>query len=267
MRSSLYATLVACGLLLMPGGTALSTSRSTAGAVQSVDVRLQVAIQKLESGDTIGALLDLESLLSRQDTYWPAYYWRGRVQSEMGDDLGAKESFLRAADLDPGNPELHFLAASVSWQLADFTAAWAHTIAAAQAGYPDDPVRQLMSNLRGYADAPEDLEERLRAPRVAVSNIATADVSPDLILGLRTRLARSRNIALVQAEGLAAYLVVITPDPEAGEEAWRFEIVMSRASDGEQALRAPLDAREGGIPSLEAAVSAIEELVGRGPGA
>lgn len=267
MRSSFYAMVVACVLLLAPGGTALSTPRSTVGAAQSVDVRLQVAIQKMESGDTIGALLDLESLLSRQDTYWPAYYWRGRVQSQMGDDLGAKESFLRAADLDPGNPELHFLAASVSWQLADFTAAWAHVIAAAQAGYPDDPVRQLMRNLRGYADAPEDLEERLRAPRVAVSRVATAEVSADLVLDLRTRLARSRAISLVQAEGLATYLAVITRDPEAGEETWRLEIVLSRASDGEQALIAPLDAREGGKPSLEEAVSAIEEWLGRGQGA
>lgn len=113
-----------------------------------------MAVSKLEQGDAINALIDIEAILARDDRYWPAYYHIGRTQVQLGDDLEAKASFLRAAELNPGDAELHYLIATVGWQLADFGAAWTHGIAAIQAGYDRRGVEQLFKELRHYSDEP-----------------------------------------------------------------------------------------------------------------
>jgi len=130
---------------------------------------LQQAVQKLDQGDTIGAMLDLEGILARDDEYWPAYFYLGRTQAQLGDDLGAKASFMRAAALDPGNAELHYLVATAAWALADFEAAWNQTIAARQAGYPQAPIDQLLSGLDRYSDPPMNLVGRAAYRSVALS--------------------------------------------------------------------------------------------------
>ncbi len=206
--------------------------------------RLQQAVQKLDQGDTMGAMLALEGILSRDSEYWPAYFYLGRTQAQLGDDLGAKDSFMRAAALDPGNAELHYLVATAAWSLADFEAAWNQTIAARQAGYPQAPINELLNGLGQYSDPPMGLEERLAAPRVVV--VPSVDgAEADLLHRVRSSIFGARMLGLVLDPGIADYRVEMagklgdwTCRVMAGEE-----LLLERAAGD----RAPT----GSIPGLE----------------
>lgn len=180
-----------------------------------LEVKLRLAVRKLEQGDALGAFLDLERLLSEDDRYWKAYYERGRAQAVMGDDLGARTSFRRAAALDPGNPELHFLMATISLQLADFETAWSHVVAAIQGGYDRGLADRLMKGLRAHSSEPPGLRERLVAPRVVVSTvIGKGDGELQkrldaLAFELRSGLLGAPRIALVQDPAIARYALEV----------------------------------------------------------
>ncbi len=183
-------------------------------AQSELDTRLRMAVSKLEQGDAINALIDIEAILARDDRYWAAYYHLGRTQVQLGDDLGAKASFLRAAELNPGDAELHYLIATVGWQLADFEAAWTHGIAAIQAGYDQRQVDQLFKELRHYSDEPADLTRRLAAPSVMVVGLGADDDGlqedgelTSIVRELRSAIFRSPELAAVQRASLARYRV------------------------------------------------------------
>jgi len=208
--------------------------------------RLQQAVGKLDQGDTMGAMLDLEGILARDDEYWPAYFYLGRTQAQLGDDLGAKASFMRAAALDPGNAELHYLVATAAWALADFDAAWNQTIAARQAGYPQAPIDQLLSGLDQYSDPPRDLEKRLAAPRLVV--VPSDDGAElELLHRVRSSIFGARMLGLVLDPELADYRVEMAGKPGS----WTCR-VMASGNDEVLLERAAGDrAPTGSIPGLE----------------
>lgn len=182
--------------------------------------KLRLAVEKLDQGDSFGALVDLERLLAADDTYGPAYVAHGRVLAAMGDDLGARASFERATELDPGNGELHFTVAVMSLRIADFETGWEHCVAAAQAGYAPREIDQLVGRLGNNSDAPEDLDARLDAPRVLVTRRhdetgVRSERLERLWLQLRTGLLQAPLVALVQHAALA-----------------RFEVSIGAAADG-----------------------------------
>jgi hypothetical protein len=125
----------------------------------------------------------------------------------MGDDLGARRSFQRAAELNPGNPELHFLIASAAWQLADLEVAWGQAISAWQAGYDPARIQQLFDQMARYFPPPVDLEARLGAPRVYVQLLPeTGDPDVTLIAqDLNSELYRAPLIALVREPSIARF--------------------------------------------------------------
>jgi tetratricopeptide (TPR) repeat protein len=195
-------------LLTVVAGFAVPVGAATAQQDDTGE-RLQRAVQKLDQGDTMGAMLDLESILARDDEYWPAHFYLGRAQAQMGDDLGAKASFMRAAELDPGNAELHYLVATAAWALADFEAAWNQAIAARQAGYPQEPVEQMFKGLGQYSEVPPDLEQRLSAPRFVV--VPGEDgAESDLLHRVRGAIFGARPLGLVQDAAIADYRVEMT---------------------------------------------------------
>ncbi len=222
--------------------------------------RLQQAVQKLDQGDMIGAMLDLEGILARDDEYWPAYFYLGRTQAQLGDDLGAKASFMRAAALDPGNAELHYLVATAAWALADFAAAWNQTIAARQAGYPQAPIDELLSGLGQYSDPPMNLKRRLAAPRlVVVPSDDGAEV--ELLHRVRSSIFGARMLGLVLDPSLADYRVEMAG--KLGNWTCR---VMAGDSDDVLLERAAGDrAPTGSIPGLEmdSLIRALEVLTAR----
>ncbi len=208
--------------------------------------RLQRAVQRLDQGDTMGAMLDLEGILARDEDYWPAYFYLGRVQAQLGDDLGAKGSFMRAATLNPGNAELHYLVATAAWALADFDAAWNQAIAARQAGYPQGPIDELLSGLDQYSDPPPDMESRLAAPRVVV--IPGDDgADADLLHRVRSSVFGSRQLGLVLDPAIADYRIEMTG--ESGN--WNARIMAGEDDEVLSERGAGDRAPTGSIPGME----------------
>jgi hypothetical protein len=210
----------------------------------------------------MSAMLDLKGILARDQDYWPAYFYLGRVQAQLGDDLGAKASFMRAATLDPGNAEVHYLVASAAGALADFEAAWNQAIAARQAGYPQGPIDELLSGLDQYSDPPMDMEARLAAPRVV---IMPSPEGADAVLLQRVRSAvfGARGLGLVLDPEIADYRVEMTGAP--GDWSSR---VMARDSDEVLLERGVGDrAPTGSIPGMEMGtlIRDRETLVARSP--
>lgn len=239
----------------------LVTACATAVGAQEAELgeRLEAAVRKLDQGDTVGAMLDLEGILTRDDEYWPAYFYLGRAQAQLGDDLGARTSFMKAAELDPGNAELHYMVATAAWALADFEAAWNQAIAARQAGYPQAPIEEMLKGLDQYSDPPPDLEQRLAAPRfVVVPGVDGADA--DLMYRLRSAIFGARGLGLVQDPELADYRVEMTG--EGGD--WQARVL---DRDGETVLERDASDRAaiGTIPGLrmESLIRDLEGLAAR----
>lgn len=232
-----------------------------------LEVRLRLAVRKLEQGDALGAFLDLERLLSEDDRYWKAYYERGRAQAVMGDDLGARTSFRRAAALDPGNPELHFLMATISLQLADFETAWSHVAAAVQAGYDRRMADRLMKGLRAHSSEPPGLRERLTAPRVVVSTLIgkgdgeLQERLDALALEFRSGLLGAPKIALVQDPAIARYALEIAllrgdVEPIVGAG---FSITLVDLGSLEQVYRGEIDG-SGELESAETQLQVMDRI-------
>ncbi len=253
------ATALLClGALLVPLAVAQTAE---------LEVKLRLAVRKLEEGDALGAFLDLERLLTEDDRYWKAYYERGRAQAVMGDDLGARTSFRRAVALDPGNPELHFLMATISLQLADFETAWSHVVAAIQSGYDRGPADRLMKGLRTYSGEPADLRERLAAPRVVVSTVigkgdGELQIRLDaLALEFRSGLLEVPEIALVQDPAIARYALEVASlggdvEPIIGAG---FSITLVDLGSLEQVYRGEIDS-SGELESAETQLQVMHRI-------
>lgn len=186
---------------------------------QELRARLRQAVQRLQQGDALGALLDLERLLELDEDSWEAYYYRGRAQTQLGDDLGAHASFQEAASLNPGDEELHFLVASAAYALADFPTAWEQSIRAIQAGYERSAFDAMFKAMRRYSRQPQDFDARVAAPRlivdIAPGDQAAGDVPEaestielqELSLALRRALMTAPRVALVNDIRRARYVV------------------------------------------------------------
>lgn len=233
-------------LLVSSAAPALGSGAIRQDQDPELALRLRQAERRLEQGDTVGALLDVEAVLARDDEFAGAYLVRGRIQTRMGDDLGARDSFTRAAELDPGNGRLHFLVASLAVQLADFESAARQLSAAAQAEYDPAAVDQLARTVREYLPVQLDLEAVRAAPRVAVvGDSQRAPAMSRLVRELRTLLLDAPEVALVpgreRAQWVARIIAAADADVDA-EPRLRFELV--DLATGEPVLERELPAGE-----------------------
>ncbi|ART48895.1 type IV pilus biogenesis/stability protein PilW [Acidovorax carolinensis] len=115
-------TLMACGALaffLVLGGCAAnvgtSVSESTADLVTPSDepdarrrarIRLELASNYFEMGQTAVALDEVKQSLASDATYADAYNLRGLIYLRLNDFVQAEESFRRAQALRPGDANL-----------------------------------------------------------------------------------------------------------------------------------------------------------------
>ena len=144
------------------------TLPATALPQGDLQMSLEIALGKMQQGQSEDALRDLEKILTQNDSFWPAYFHRGRLLGSMGDAQGARDSFIKAVELNPGEPNVHFMAAVSSFQLGDFDTAWEQIILASNAGMPEEQVQQGLAMLRQASEGPPGLAERLSAARVYV---------------------------------------------------------------------------------------------------
>ncbi len=234
MRSRCDPTLL-CSLLLalvvvMP-----------AGAYQDADERelqqeLKRAQEYINQGEPEYALDVLTDVLKADNTLWTAYYLKGIAHGQMGDEEDALDAFLAADARQPGVPDIYFMAGIASFGIGDYETCWEQTILAHQAGR--DMSKEILQ-LREVAEPPNDLEERINAPRVFVGAMDTSvteqnasiesapmRVQNDLAVvqeQVAQALRASPAFGLVRARQIADYIVVVRVADYGGAAGASFE--------------------------------------------
>ena len=133
-----------------------------------LQMSLEIALGKMQQGQSEDALRDLEKILTQNDSFWPAYFHRGRLLGSMGDAQGRATPSSRQSSSTRGSRT------SISWprsrlsSSATSTRAWEQIILASNASMPEEQVQQGLAMLRQASEGPPGLAERLSAARVYV---------------------------------------------------------------------------------------------------
>jgi hypothetical protein len=220
MRNRRYASLA--GTLLFALALTLPSQAHQDGDDRDVLQQLKRAQEHIDQGEPEFALDMLEDVLGSNAAPWTAHYLKGMVHGQMGDEKDALESFLAADALQPGVPDVYFMAGIAAVGIGDYETCWEQTILAHQAGRD---MRKEIVQLRELADPPDDLEERINAPRVFVGPMDTTVTENNssmesALLPVRGQLTivqqqvaqalrDSPNFGLVRARQIADYIVVV----------------------------------------------------------
>ncbi len=240
---------------------------------QESQEHLQQAMALLtgDQPDPDKALEELEQALASDENNAGAYYYRGMAYGQLQKLPDALAAFVLAADLAPGYADAHVWACRISFGLGDFETSWEQAILAAQAGVD---MSQAFIELRRQGTEPDDLEDRLRAPRVVLGSIDTEAVAArdsfmdggatgfvgstggtarlaDAQAGLHEMrrmfgelLQKSREFAVVQQPELAEYVLFFKVD-ELGERRPRGLIGFVKLLEGENEVYSrPLQLRD-----------------------
>jgi len=188
--------------------------------------RIEAALELIARGNHEGAMTELARALQADPYSWEAHYQRGRALLRGGNTEAALQSLLAAAELSPGQGDVHELACRVSLQLEDYPTAWEQAIRAHQA---EINVSEELLLLREEATEPADLEERLNAPSIfvdfygsihPVEEAAMRSVS----LTLAQQLAETPEIGLIDLEALADYRLMVVMKELSSSSPRQFEI-------------------------------------------
>ena len=216
--------IVALGVAMVVASTATATAT---GPFKLQDAQQQQQLLKraqehIDKGEPEKALDVIEDLLEANDRLWVAHYLKGMAHGQMGDEKDALESFLAADEHQPGVADVYFMAGIAAFGVGDYDTCWEQTILAHQAGR--DMSKEILQ-LSEVADPPDDLEERINAPRVLVGAMDTSvteqnSAMESALLQIQGELAvvqqqvqralrDSPNIGLVRTLELADYVVVV----------------------------------------------------------
>jgi len=173
--------------------------------------RIEAALELIARGNHEGAMTELATALQADPYSWEAHYQRGRALLRGGNTEAALQSLLAAAELSPGQGDVHELACRVSLQLEDYPTAWEQAIRAHQA---EINVSEELLLLRKKAAEPADLEERLNAPSIFVDFYGSIHPVEDaamrsVSLTLAQQLAEAQEIGLIDLEVLADYRLMV----------------------------------------------------------
>ncbi len=138
--------------------------------VRALQQQIQRAQEYIDQGEPEYALDMLEDVLETDGTQWVAHYLKGMAYGQQGDEREALESFLAADEQHPGVPDVYFMAGIASFGIGDYETCWEQTILAHQAGRD---MRKEIEQLREVSEPPDNLEERINAPRIFVGQLDT----------------------------------------------------------------------------------------------
>lgn len=119
------------------------------------------------------ALEILDRAIGSDPDYWEAHYQRGRALALLGRMEEARDALLRAVELNPGFEHGHYLAWLAAMRLQEYDTAWEQAISAELAG---TDMSDRFAEMLAYTEAPEDILDRLGAPRIFVAPFDTEDV-------------------------------------------------------------------------------------------
>jgi tetratricopeptide (TPR) repeat protein len=232
----------------------------------------------VEAGRYQQALEVLDRAIEEDAEYAMAYFVRGYALNGLGNLAGARDAFLRAAELNPGWADAHQMAAVLAARTGQFETSWTQAIRAHQAGAQVD---RLMEQLARAQPGPDDLDRQLEAPRIFVAEADTtkAEAHTDNPFGVeeldedtneradalgvglrrildsqgdiyrvlwqtRASLAASSNFALVQQADLATFILVVEVDElsaSSDPRQMKGYVTIVRAGDAEEVYRQPIE--------------------------
>ena len=197
--------------------------------IQELQQQLKRAQEHINAGEPKDALEIIKDVLKANDRLWVAYYWKGMAHGQMGDEDDALEAFLAADERQPGVKDVYLMAGIAAFGVGDYETCWEMTILAHQAG--QDMTKEI-EQLKEVVNPPDDLEERLEAPRVMVgpmdlSVIEQNSAMESMIMQIHGELTvvqqefeqalrDSPNFGLVRLSELADYIVVVNIEDYGG---------------------------------------------------
>ncbi len=224
---------VVLGVMILAASTLSSAPVSAAPLaqqdVQELQEQLKSAQEHIDQGEPNEALDVIEDILDANDRLWVAHYLKGMAHGQKGDEDDALEAFLAADERQPGVREVYLMAGIAAFGVGDYDTCWEMTILAHQAG--QDMTKEI-AQLKEVIDPPDDLEERLNAPRVMVGPMNTGvteqnSAMESVLMQIQGELAvvhqqleralrDSPNFGLVRLQELADYVVVMSVEDYGG---------------------------------------------------
>jgi len=134
---------------------------------QSEEMQIVAAAEQMvNQGQPDQALAELEKLLAENAQFAPAYFVSALAYAAKGDPPKAYENMIKAAEYNPGWGQAHRLASMYAADTGDLDASWDQAIKAHQSGAD---MSDAFAGLSTMADAPDDLDVAMAAPRVFVA--------------------------------------------------------------------------------------------------
>ena len=159
-------------LLLVLSIVWLIPSAAMADQQQALELMRQ-GVDKIREGNIEDGLRDLEKAIEAEPQLAQAHFYAGQANAQLQRWQAAYDYFVAAADLFPGFGEAHMQACRVAYTLERLDDAWEHAILAAQAGVD---MQDAFQGLAAGGAPPEDLRQRLDAPRVLIGSIDTSAI-------------------------------------------------------------------------------------------
>lgn len=237
--------IIALSSLLL---TAWLAAPAVAAAAQDAAELTEQATQRIQEEEYEEALELADRAIEADEGFWEPWYQRGRALGLMGRMEEAKESLLRAVELNPGFAHGHALAATAARQTEDWETAWDQGVKAYLAGVDQ---AQAFGNIGAHSTPPDDIEERLAAWKVFIAGIDISELEaqaerPDNQRGgasasgaqqanlattelgllerqLRRAISDSPEFGLVPDAGQATYALVISIDSLRDRQPMRME--------------------------------------------
>ncbi len=224
-----------CVLLVCLSFVVVANGEATS---QSAQERLDRGMQLLQDNQPGEALEELQKLIDDGPDLAPAYFYAGVALGRLERYEEAYDYLVHAAELDPGNGQIHQMACVAAVRGQHLEESWEQAILAAQAGVD---MSSIFSQLENAGPPPEDFEARMAAPRVYVAEIdlsalVAADLQPgeeeqsasevtrSLVDIAETRrqfglgLLRSPSFSVVKQEEGATFVLLIQADRFGGSE-------------------------------------------------
>ena len=247
-----------------------ATSAASGEQQQSEEMQIVRAAEQLVAQQQPDqALAELQKIFDENDSFAPAYFVAGLAYAAKGEWPTAYENMVKAAEHDPGWGQAHRQASRYAADMDDFDASWAQAIKAHQSG---TDMSDAFAGLPSMAEAPDDLEMAMAAPRVFAGPIDTetfeeagdnalqgganssassrtgraerilSEAAPDIarwVQEAKRQFSESREFGLVQRPEQAQYILLFEIDSIADSRRRRTRgyLKLVDAQSGEQAYR------------------------------
>lgn len=131
---------------------------------------VRTAEQLVQQQKPDDALAELQKIFEKTDAFAPAYFVAGLAYEAKSQPQEAFDSFIKAAEYQPGWGIAHRKASFWAANMGNLDASWEQAIKAHQAG---TDMSDAFEGLQTMTEAPDDLQAQLSAPRVFVGPINT----------------------------------------------------------------------------------------------